>query len=427
MNVYDSSKMTDLLIPLGFSISEDARSADLVILNTCHIREKASDKLFSELGRLHKLQRSQPDHPRIIGVAGCVAQAEGDYILARAPYVDMVFGPQTYHRLPEMVVKALRRKGSIVDTEFPVESKFDHLPDETMGQGSSAFLSVQEGCDKFCTFCVVPYTRGAEYSRPVSAILCEAQRLIDSGAKEISLLGQNVNAYHGMAANGEIVGLGALIEALARLTIERIRYTTSHPGDMDDTLLAAHRDIEKLMPFMHLPVQSGSDVILKAMNRNHTRDDYLRIIERARAANPRMAFSSDFIVGFPHESDKDFEDTLQLVRDVHFAQAYSFKYSERPGTPAASMAGQIPDDVKTDRLAVLQNLLFAQQRSFNEGFIGKTVSVLFDRHGKMNGQLLGRTPHMQSLYVQDGKGLFGHIADVRIKNVTTNSLEGVIV
>ncbi|NDE89517.1 MAG: tRNA (N6-isopentenyl adenosine(37)-C2)-methylthiotransferase MiaB [Alphaproteobacteria bacterium] len=433
MNVYDSAKMADLLAPLGFGLSDEAQGADLVILNTCHIREKAADKMFSELGRLHKQQKQETvaNRPKMIGVAGCVAQAEGEQIMARAPYVDMVFGPQTYHRLPEMVAKAVRNKGGVIDTDFPIESKFDFLPTETAGQGPSAFLSVQEGCDKFCTFCVVPYTRGAEYSRPVSAILAEAQRLIDSGAKEITLLGQNVNAYHGAAENGQICGLGQLIEAVAKLDVTRIRYTTSHPKDMDDALMAAHRDIEKLMPFMHLPVQSGSNIMLEAMNRKHTRDDYLRVIEATRKATPHIAFSSDFIVGFPNESDKDFEDTLQLIRDVNFAQAYSFKYSERPGTPAASMAGQIPEDVKTARLAALQELLFSQQRSFNEGFIGKTIPVLFDRHGKLDGQLLGRTPHMQSLYVQDGtrngQGMFGQIANVKINHVTTNSLEGVIV
>ncbi len=429
MNVYDSAKMADLLAPLGFGLSDDESGADLVILNTCHIREKASEKIFSELGRLNKLQRTQTDanRPKMIAVAGCVAQAEGEQILTRAPYVDMVFGPQTYHRLPEMVAKALRGKGGVIDTDFPAESKFDYLPAETTGQGPSAFLSVQEGCDKFCTFCVVPYTRGAEYSRPVAAILAEAQRLIDSGAKEISLLGQNVNAYHGIAEDGSTWGLGQLIEAVAKLNIERIRYTTSHPKDMDDALIAAHRDIEKLMPFMHLPVQSGSSIMLEAMNRKHTRDDYLRIIEKARAAKPDIGFSSDFIVGFPNESDKDFEDTLSLIREVNFGQAYSFKYSERPGTPAASMAGKIPESIKTARLAALQELLFAQQRSFNEGFIGKSISVLFDRNGKLDGQLLGRTPHMQSLYVRDGKGLFGKTTNVRIEKVTTNSLEGVVV
>lgn len=429
MNVYDSAKMADLLAPLGFGLSDDAQGADLVILNTCHIREKASEKIFSELGRLHKQQRQDDveNRPKMIGVAGCVAQAEGEQILARAPYVDMVFGPQTYHRLPEMVAKALRGKGGVIDTDFPAESKFDHLPSETTGQGPSAFLSVQEGCDKFCTFCVVPYTRGAEYSRPVSAILAEAQRLIDSGAQEISLIGQNVNAYHGAAENGETWGLAKLIQAVARLNVARIRYTTSHPKDMDDSLIAAHRDIPQLMPFLHLPVQSGSNIILEAMNRKHTRDDYMRIIESARKANPSLAFSSDFIVGFPNESDKDFEATLQLIRDVNFAQAYSFKYSERPGTPAATMAGHIPEDVKTARLAALQELLFSQQRQFNEGFIGQTIPVLFDRTGKTESQLLGRTPHMQSLYVQDGKGMFGKIAHVKIEKVTTNSLEGVIV
>jgi tRNA-2-methylthio-N6-dimethylallyladenosine synthase len=430
MNVYDSSRMADLLAPLGYGLSDAPEDADMVILNTCHIREKASEKIFSELGRLHKKQKNRAENaPRmLIGVAGCVAQAEGEQILKRAPYVDMVFGPQTYHRLPEMVAKALRASGGmnsgLIDTDFPAESKFDHLPEEGLGQGPSAFLSVQEGCDKFCTFCVVPYTRGAEYSRTPAAILKEARQLLKQGAKEITLLGQNVNAYHG-EEGGQTWGLGRLICALAELGgLARIRYTTSHPRDMADDLIAAHRDVPQLMPFVHLPVQSGSDTILEAMNRKHKVDDYRRIIERLRAVRSDIAFSSDFIIGFPGEEEKDFEATLRLIEEVGYAQAYSFKYSPRPGTPAAIMARQVPEEVKALRLEILQRLLAKQQSAFNKSMIGRNMPVLFDRKGRVENQLLGRTPFMQAVHVQDGSAQFGTIQDVTICEATQSSLEG---
>lgn len=426
MNVYDSTRMADLLAPLGYQMSEDAEDAELVILNTCHIREKAADKVFSELGRLRQKQKKQEREGRrmLIGVAGCVAQAEGQEIMARAPYVDLVFGPQTYHRLPEMVVKALRGKGGVVETDFPAESKFDFLPEDTLSPGLSAFLSVQEGCDKFCTFCVVPYTRGAEYSRPAAAIVSEAQRLVAAGVREITLLGQNVNAYHGQAETGETWGLGALLRALAHIPgLARLRYTTSHPRDMDAALIEAHGQVEQLMPFLHLPVQSGSERILEAMNRKHSRDDYLRLIEALRRQRADIAFSSDFIVGFPGETDRDFEDTLALIREVGYAQAYSFKYSPRPGTPAALMAAQVDEDVKAARLAAVQELLIGQQRRYNESFVGKTLPVLFDRRGRHAPQALGRSPYMQAVHVDDGEGAFGTLRDVVITEIRPNSLQ----
>ncbi len=424
MNVYDSTRMADLLAPLGYDQTDAPTDADLVILNTCHIREKAADKIFSELGRLHKQQNQRsPLQPMMIGVAGCVAQAEGEQIMARAPYVDMVFGPQTYHRLPEMVAKANRKAGRVIDTDFPAESKFDHLPVETQYQGASAFLSIQEGCDKFCTFCVVPYTRGAEYSRPAEAVLEEAKRLIEKGASEITLLGQNVNAYHG-EEDGKVCSFTQLIEKIAALKgVTRIRYTTSHPRDMDDALVAAHRDIPQLMPFIHLPVQSGSTRILEAMNRKHTRDDYLRLIEKFRTARPDVAFSSDFIIGFPGETDKDFADTLSLIRDVKFAQAFSFKYSPRPGTPAAIMQAQIAEDIKDARLQEVQALLITQQREFNESFMGKRVEVLFDRKGRNDGQVIGRTPYMQSTFAENAEHLFGQTVLCEVTGINPNALK----
>jgi tRNA-2-methylthio-N6-dimethylallyladenosine synthase len=364
MNVYDSHRMADVLAPLGYEPAEAPDDADMVIVNTCHIREHASEKTFSELGRLRdiKEERKAQGQQTVLAVAGCVAQAEGEEILARAPYVDIVLGPQTYHRLPEMVARATRGSGGVLDTEFPVEPKFDQLP-EPSAHGLTAFLSVQEGCDKFCTFCVVPYTRGAEYSRPVSAIVKEAESLVGKGVREITLLGQNVNGYHG--DKGE--KLGQLIRRLAEIPgLHGLRYTTSHPRDMDDSLIEAHRDVPQLMPFLHLPVQSGSDRILAAMNRQHNAADYLKIIDRLRAARPDIALSSDFIVGFPGESDEDFQATLKLVEQVGFAQAYSFKYSSRPGTPASTMAGQVPEPVKEERLAALQELLQIQSRRFNQ-------------------------------------------------------------
>lgn len=431
MNMYDSGRMADILKPLGYSLIETSEGADLVILNTCHIREKADEKLYSDLGRI----RPHKDEKMVLAVAGCVAQAEGAEIMRRAPYVDIVFGPQTYHRLPEMIARAQRsqdkNKGpgrGILDVEFPVESKFDHLPQDHTEVGPSAFLAIQEGCDKFCTFCVVPYTRGAEYSRPVQSIFEEASKLIDRGAKEITLLGQNVNAYHGESPQGQTWGLGRLMEHLASIKgLLRLRYMTSHPRDMDEELMVAHRDIPQVMPFLHLPVQSGSDRILVAMNRKHTRKHYLDIIEKLRTYRPDMALSSDFIVGFPGETDQDFEDTLNLVREVGYAQAYSFKYSPRIGTPGALMENQIPEEVKTNRLNQLQNLLNTQQQAFNEGTLGKTLPVLLDRKGKQEGQLLGKTPELQSVYIDAPLRLFGECVGVKIEKAFANSLTGAIV
>ena len=428
MNEYDSSRMADVLAPLGYETADTPDNADMMILNTCHIREKATDKLFSELGRMreHKEAKKAKGEKMLMAVAGCVAQAEGELITKRAPYVDMVFGPQTYHELPQMVMKATGER--VINVDFPVESKFDLLPVETGRQGVTAFLSVQEGCDKFCTFCVVPYTRGSEYSRPAQKIINDAKRLRDTGAKEITLLGQNVNAYHGDGPDGSTWGLGKLIVALAEISgIERIRYTTSHPRDMDDELIEAHGSIEKLMPFLHLPVQSGSDAMLEAMNRQHTADRYMEIIEKLRAARPDIALSSDFIVGFPGETDEDFEQTMEMVRAVKFIYAYSFKFSARPGTPAAVMKNQIHEKIKNERLQRLQELLTAQGQSFNLGSVGHEMPVLFDRKGKVKGQLHGRTPWNQSIHAEAPDRLLGQIESVEVTRATANSLTGQIV
>ena len=430
MNVYDSSRMADVLAPLGYGTTETPEDADMVILNTCHIREKAAEKVFSDLGRLRPLK---DDKDLIIAVAGCVAQAEGAEIMARAPFVDIVVGPQAYHRLPQMIgevkakrVGAERRQAQAIDTEFPVESKFDLLPAPRQ-EGPAAFLSIQEGCDKFCTFCVVPYTRGAEYSRPVTAILNEARGLVAGGAREITLLGQNVNAYHGAAADGGTLGLGALVRALAGIDgLARIRYTTSHPRDMDAALMEAHRDVPQLMPFLHLPVQSGSDRILKAMNRGHTRDDYLRIVETLRKHRPDMALSSDFIVGFPGETDADFQKTMALAEEVTYAQCFTFKYSARPGTPASTMEDQVPEDVKSMRLATLQDLIVRQQRAFNAACVGCTFDVLLTGPGRHAGQLVGKSPYLQAVHVMADASLIGQIVSVRITSLETNSLGGVL-
>jgi tRNA-2-methylthio-N6-dimethylallyladenosine synthase len=435
MNVYDSARMADVLAPLGYAPAADPAEADMVILNTCHIREKAAEKVFSELGRLRRAQsaRRKAGADMIIAVAGCVAQAEGQEIVRRAPHVDIVLGPQTYHRLPEMVARATRaaargERRSVLDTEFPVESKFDHLPDVAAPQGAAAFLSVQEGCDRFCTFCVVPYTRGAEMSRPVADVAAEARRLVAAGAREITLLGQNVNAYHGVADAGRSWGLGRLIRRLAEIDgLARIRYMTSHPRDMDEELIAAHADEPKLMPFLHLPVQSGADGVLAAMNRQHKAADYLRLVERLRAARADLALSSDFIVGFPGESEADFAATLRLVDEVGYTQAYSFMYSARPGTPAATMPGQVPDVVKAERLQRLQALLGAQQRAFNRACIGRTFEVLFDRRGKRGGQRIGRSPYLQSVHVDGTDEPLGALLPVRIETATLSSLGGSIV
>jgi tRNA-2-methylthio-N6-dimethylallyladenosine synthase len=429
MNVYDSARMAELMAPIGYAPSETAKDADLVILNTCHIREKAAEKVFSELGGIRRLKAAKEQHGErmIVAVAGCVAQAEGAEIMRRAPFVDMVFGPQSYHRLPEMVARAARAAGEgILDTSFPAEAKFDHLPATTRASEVSALLTIQEGCDKFCTFCVVPYTRGAEFSRPAAQVVTEAERLVAAGAREITLLGQNVNAYHGAAADGGEWGLGDLLRSLAAIPgLNRLRYTTSHPGDVDDALIAAHRELPQLMPFLHLPVQSGSDRILAAMNRRHTAVDYRRTVDKLRDARPNLAFSSDFIVGYPGESELDFRATLDLVAEIGFAQAYSFKYSPRPGTPA-SAERQIPDPIKDERLAALQELLREQQRAFNDAAVGMTVPVLFERQGRHAGQFVGRSPWFHPVHADAAPDLMGAIAPVHIVGVRSNSLTGVV-
>jgi len=439
MNEYDSARMADVLAPLGYEPTGEVEAADMVILNTCHIREKASEKVFSELGRLRpaKRDRQAAGQEMIIAVAGCVAQAEGSEIVRRAPYVDIVLGPQTYHRLPELIARARRAADpehrGIVETEFPVESKFDHLPEATTAAGVTAFLTVQEGCDKFCTFCVVPYTRGAEMSRPVEEVAAEARRLVAAGVREITLLGQNVNAYHGRAPSRFLVrsasasewGLGRLARHLAEIDgLERIRYTTSHPRDMDDELIEAHRDLPQLMPFLHLPVQSGSDRVLAAMNRQHRVADFLTIVERLRAARPDLALSSDFIVGFPGETEADFDATLTLVREVEFAMAYSFKYSARPGTPAAALPAQVPETVRSERLDRLQALLREQQLAFNRATIGRSLPVLLEKPGRHPGQLIGRSPYLQSVHLDAPATLIGRIMPVDILALAPNSLAG---
>jgi len=423
MNAYDSAKMADLLAPLGYAATDAPEDADMVILNTCHIREKAAEKVYSELGRLRtlKAEKARAGTPMLLAVAGCVAQAEGEEIVARQPAVDMVVGPQSYHRLPEMIARSARQAGHALETDFPALEKFDSLP-EPSASGVSAFLTVQEGCDKFCTFCVVPYTRGSEQSRPPQAILREARQLVVKGAREIVLLGQNVNAYR-----CEGWGLAQLCDALAEIDgLARIRYTTSHPRDMDDALIAAHGKNPKLMPYLHLPVQSGSDAVLEAMNRRHGADEYRRLVERIRGACPDIALTSDFIVGFPGESDADFEATLKLVRDIGYATAFSFKYSKRPGTPASTMRKQIPEDVKAARLDTLQKLLLSQQYAFDDSQIGKTVPVLFEKTARDKGQLMGRTPYLQPVHVHADSALIGQVADVRIERRTANSLHGVL-
>ncbi|PWC52252.1 (dimethylallyl)adenosine tRNA methylthiotransferase [Azospirillum sp. TSA6c] len=431
MNVYDSARMADVLAPLGYRPVDEPDGADMVILNTCHIREKAAEKVFSELGRLRQMKDRKAeaeDGRMILAVAGCVAQAEGEEIVARAPFVDMVFGPQTYHTLPEMVAKASRAAGSVLNTDFPAESKFDLLPEEAGSQGVAAFLAVQEGCDKFCTFCVVPYTRGAEFSRPAGQILAEAKRLVAGGTREITLLGQNVNAWHGDGPDGATWGLGRLIRELAEIDgLARIRYTTSHPRDMADDLIRAHAEVPQLMPYLHLPVQAGSDRVLAAMNRKHSADDYRRLVDRLRDAKPDLAMSGDFIVGFPGETDADFAQTLKLVTEIGYAQAYSFKYSSRPGTPAAVEGAQLPEEVKEARLEALRQLLDAQQIAFNHGFVGRSVPVLFDRVGRRDGQLLGRSPWMQSVHAEADERLLGRIVEVRVDAARANSLAGTVV
>ena len=425
MNVYDSARMADVLAPIGYEPVDRPEGADMVILNTCHIREKAAEKVYSELGRLRHLKRAREDAggTMVLAVAGCVAQAEGEEVRRRAPWVDVVFGPQAYHRLPDMVSEVKRR--CIVDTEFPVDLKFDALPEEATARGASAFLTIQEGCDKFCTFCVVPYTRGMEYSRPVGDVLAESRRLVSTGTCEITLLGQNVNAYHGAGCDGRPMSLAGLIRELADIDgLKRLRYTTSHPRDMTEDLISTHGEVEILMPFLHLPVQSGSDRILAEMNRRHGADDYRRLVDRIRAARPDIAMSSDIIVGFPGETDHDFQATLDLVGDVNFASAYSFRYGVRPGTPAADRDDQVPDDVKAERLAELQALIEKRSSAFNEATVGRTFDVLLERPGRHEGQLVGRSPYMQAVHVGADPSYLERIASVRIDAALPNSLAG---
>jgi tRNA-2-methylthio-N6-dimethylallyladenosine synthase len=420
MNVYDSERMRDVLSPLGYAVTEKPDDADLVILNTCHIREKATEKVYSEIGRLraHKERRAGEGKSMTITIAGCVAQAEGEEIIRRAPEVDLVVGPQAYHKLPELIARAARKTGERLAADFTAQEKFDALP-ERAPDGVTAFLSVQEGCDKFCTFCVVPYTRGAEFSRPLADVLAEARSLADKGVREITLLGQNVNAYHGGASFTDLLNELAAINGIAR-----IRYMTSHPVEMTDELIALHGAEPKLMPFLHLPVQSGSDRILKAMNRKHDGAFYRDIISRLRAIRPDVALSTDIIVGFPGETEKEFEATMQLVRDVTFASAYSFKYSSRPGTPAAAMMGQVSEEAKSERLQQLQALLFAQQTAFNAAQVGRTLPVLVTGDGRRPGQKHGRSPYLQSVHFNDTHAQNGDMVDVRITASTQNSISG---
>ncbi|HXW26384.1 MAG TPA: tRNA (N6-isopentenyl adenosine(37)-C2)-methylthiotransferase MiaB [Xanthobacteraceae bacterium] len=432
MNVYDSHRMADVLAPHGFVETRTAEDADLVILNTCHIREKAAEKVYSELGRIRKLKdaAARGERTMLVAVAGCVAQAEGEEILRRAPIVDLVVGPQSYHRLPALIER-VAREGGVVDTEFPVEDKFDFLAapsrEATRARGVTAFVTVQEGCDRFCSFCVVPYTRGTEASRPVAQVVAEVERLAAAGVREVTLIGQNVNAYHGAGPDGAEWTLGRLLHRVAEIDgIARLRYTTSHPGDVDDSLIAAHRDLPQLMPCLHLPVQSGSDRILAAMHRRHTRAHYIGVTERLRAARPDIALTSDFIVGFPGESEADFRQTVTLVDHIGFAGAFSFKYSPRPGTPAATMAGQVPEETKVERLSRLQETIDRHQAAFNARALGMTFSVLLEKPGRHPGQLVGRSPYLQPVQVTAPAAMIGDIVAVRIAEVGANSLFGVL-
>ena len=426
MNVYDSERMADVLIPLGYAMTDTPDGADLVVLNTCHIREKATEKVYSELGKLKEMreERLADGGSRMtIAVAGCVAQAEGEEIMRRQPAVDLVVGPQAYHQLPELIARTHRARGERLSADFAADEKFDALaPTGRRANGVIAFLTVQEGCDKFCTFCVVPYTRGPEWSRSPETIEAEARDLATQGVREVTLLGQNVNAYAGEG------GLAALARRLAAIPgLDRIRYTTSHPRDMDEALIAAHAEVDALMPYLHLPVQSGSDKILKAMNRAHTAESYVRLIEKIRAARPDMAISGDFIVGFPGERESDFEATLSLVREVGYATAFTFKYSRRPGTPAAAMPGQVDEAVKDERLARLNALLDEQARAFNAAQVGKVLPVLFERAGRHPGQLIGRSPYLQAVHAMAPDRLIGQIVPVRIESAARMSLAGVLV
>jgi tRNA-2-methylthio-N6-dimethylallyladenosine synthase len=433
MNVYDSQRMADTLAPLGYAETATADEADLVILNTCHIREKAAEKVYSELGRMRRLKEDAAAGGRkvLIGVAGCVAQAEGEEMIRRAPAINIVVGPQSYHRLPDLIARA-ERDGHAVDTEFPPDAKFEHLAAPstaaTRARGVTAFVTVQEGCDKFCTFCVVPFTRGAEVSRPVGKIVAEVERLTAAGVREVTLIGQNVNAYHGVGPDGRSWPLAQLLERLAQLSgVERLRYTTSHPGDMDDALIAAHRDLPRLMPQLHLPVQSGSDKILAAMHRRHTRADYVGIVAKLLRAQPAMALTSDFIVGFPGETEDDFAATLSLVDEIGYSGAFSFKYSPRPGTRGAEMTDQLDETTKSERLYRLQDAIDRNQTKFNRRCVGQTLSVLFERQGRHNGQIVGRSPYLQAVQTDAPASLIGEIAPVTITDLGRNSLFGTLI
>ena len=429
MNVYDSERMADVLAPIGYSAVDTPDDADLVVLNTCHIREKAAEKVYSELGRVRKMKETKEAEGRgemTVAVAGCVAQAEGQEIMRRAPVVDMVLGPQTYHKLPEMIARVARAQGDVLETEFDTLEKFDELPTTRDPKGFSAFLTIQEGCDKFCTFCVVPYTRGAEVSRPVAQIVAEARDLAKKGVREITLIGQNVNAYEADAPDGSgRWGLGALIRHVALIGgIDRIRFTTSHPRDMDDDLIETLGNEPKLMPYLHLPIQAGSNKILRAMNRDHTYAHYKELIAKIRAARPDIALSGDFIVGFPGETDADFEDTMKCVEEIGYGSSFSFKYSVRPGTPGASMPRQVPEDVKSERLKRLQDLLYKQQTDFNHSLIGRTLDVLVEGVGRDGGQLFGRSPYLQGTHFDGAESLIGTIVPVTITGAGRNSLTG---
>ena len=427
MNVYDSGRMARMLDEMGLKETTVQRDADVVVFNTCHIREKAAEKVFSDLGRAYliKQERQAEGKDTVIGVTGCVVQAEDEEILKRAPYVDFALGPLRYFRLKEVVEEIFnKRDAKLLDTEFSAVSKFDKLP-ENKAEGGCSYLAIQEGCNNFCTYCVVPYTRGVEMSRPVEDILREARRLAETGSVELNLLGQNVNSYHGEDANGKERNLAYLLYKVAEIDgIKRIRYTTSYPADVDDDLIRCHKELDKLMPYLHLPIQSGSDSVLKRMNRRHTRDDYLRVIDKLKEANPAIGMSSDFIVGFPGESDDDFKQTLEVVNRVKYIQAFSFKYSRRPGTPAAVMEGQIEEKVKKERLQVLQDLLFSYQTKFNKDSVGKIMPVLFETKGRHKGQLAGRSPYMQNVHAAADMSLLNKIVDVRIVDASTNSLSG---
>jgi tRNA-2-methylthio-N6-dimethylallyladenosine synthase len=431
MNVYDSERMADVLRPLGYATTDAPEGADFVILNTCHIRERAAEKVYSELGKLKQMRErkvARGDGGMTIAVAGCVAQAEGEEIMKRQPAVDLVVGPQAYHQLPELLTRTARARGERIGADFAPHEKFDALPAARGGEGPTAFLTVQEGCDKFCTFCVVPYTRGAEWSRPATAVLAEARALADRGVREVTLLGQNVNAYDGEGPDGKPFTLAKLAYALAAIPgLDRIRYTTSHANDMSDDLIAAHADLGALMPYLHLPVQAGSDRVLRLMNRKHGRQKYIDLIARIREARPDMAIAGDFIVGFPGETDRDFEDTLDLVRQVTYAGAFSFVYSPRPGTPAATMAGQVEEAVALERLHRLQALLFEQQTAFNAAQMGKTLNVLFEKKGRYDRQAIGRSPYLQAVHVEAADHLLGQIVPVEILSGAQNSLNGRLV